>query len=64
MYLKYSFETTKDEAFWLSCLFAPPGAALRYVLALWMARSKVCRYIYIYIIFRHVCVWCEYTYDM
>ena len=35
------FETRRDDPLWLSCLFAPLGAALRYALALWMARSAV-----------------------
>ena len=37
----HRFESRRDDPFWLSCLFAPPGAALRYALALWMARSAV-----------------------
>jgi hypothetical protein len=35
------WENRRHEPLWLSCLFSPPGAALRYALALWMARHEV-----------------------
>lgn len=41
-FLAYSsVESSEMEPRWLSCLFAPLGAALRYVLALAMAQHPV-----------------------